>query len=256
MPLNIPLQESHRGYIAASAVALTQAGISVAEIDWLEDVWDDRDPIRVAHLRLARLATCGVYGVRDVRLMWSEESGWAMVVTEPTNGVDVLTHPLCDALLPAPAGLVTAVRAVLAEQPDGRSRPAYRSYKDYDVELENQLDAYQGTEAMTDGEPPAVPLPRLGWRTQSVLCVLLEDPSREVWPYWVDQRTKPRSDSAMILKRLAEAGWLTTRRETGKPNARVLYKLTTAGKTLAREAVRRPVKWPDNVAHHRPSAAP
>jgi hypothetical protein len=103
-------------------------------------------------------------------------------------------------------------------------------------------------------EPIATPLPRLGWRTQSVLYVLLEAPSQEVWPYWVDQRTKPRSDSAPILKRLAQAGWLTTRRETGKPNARVLYKLTAAGEALAREAVERPVKWPDSVSHHRPPA--
>ncbi|MFJ6014476.1 PadR family transcriptional regulator [Streptomyces sp. NPDC092952] len=105
-------------------------------------------------------------------------------------------------------------------------------------------------------EPVATPLPRLGWRAQSVLYVLLEDPSREVWPYWVDQRAKPRSDSAPILKRLARAGWLSTRRETGTPNARVLYRLTPAGEVLAREAVKRPVKWPDNVAHQRPSAEP
>lgn len=108
----------------------------------------------------------------------------------------------------------------------------------------------------TDGEPDATPLPRLGWRTQSVLHVLLQDPHREVWPYWVDQQARPRSDSYQILKRLAQAGWLTTRRESGQANARVLYRLTAAGEVLAREAVRRPVKWPDNVAHHRPSPAP
>lgn len=102
----------------------------------------------------------------------------------------------------------------------------------------------------SDGEPIATPLPRLGWRTQAVLDVLLEDPSREVWPYWLDQQMKPRGDSYQILKRLAQVGWLITRREIGKPNARVLYKLTAAGEALAREAVRRPVKWPDGVARH------
>lgn len=105
--------------------------------------------------------------------------------------------------------------------------------------------------ASPDDEPDAVPLPRLGWRTQAVLYVLMDDPTREVWPYWVDQRTKPRSDSYKILQRLAEAGWLTTRREADKPNARVLYRLTAAGEALAREAVKRPVKWPDTVAHYR-----
>ncbi|RPK58205.1 hypothetical protein EES44_24370 [Streptomyces sp. ADI96-15] len=115
------------------------------------------------------------------------------------------------------------------------------------------LNAPQGPEG-PDTAPAAAPLPRLGWRTQSVLYVLLNDPTREVWPYWVDKRAKPRSDSAPILKRLAQAGWLTVRRETGEPNARVLYRLTEAGEALAREAVQRPVKWPDNVAHHRPGS--
>ncbi|MFF4292105.1 PadR family transcriptional regulator [Streptomyces vinaceus] len=100
---------------------------------------------------------------------------------------------------------------------------------------------------MTNAEP----LPRIGWRIQSVLEVLLQDPGREVWPFWVDGHTTPRSDSGPILKRLAEAGWLVSRRETGKPNARVLYRLTPAGEALAREAVTRPVKWPERVAHLR-----
>lgn len=106
-----------------------------------------------------------------------------------------------------------------------------------------------------DSEPAARPL-RPGWRTQSVLFVLLEDPSREVWPFWVDRNTKPQCDSYAILKRLAQAGWLTVRRETGKTNARVLYRLTPAGEALAREAVKRPAKWPDSVAHHRRTTSP
>ncbi|WP_371095044.1 hypothetical protein [Streptomyces sanglieri] len=117
-------------------------------------------------------------------------------------------------------------------------------------------DEDQEADEAVDNEPTARPLPRLGWHTQSILFVLLEDPSREVWPFWTDQRTKPRSDSAPILKRLAQAGWLTTRRETDKPNARVLYRLTPTGEVLAREAVKRPVEWPSNVAHHRPSTEP
>jgi hypothetical protein len=81
--------------------------------------------------------------------------------------------------------------------------------------------------------------------------MLLEDPSREVWPFWMDRHT-PAYDSNQILKRLAEAGWLTSRRETNKPNARVLYRLTAAGEALAREAVERSVKWPDGVSRQRP----
>jgi hypothetical protein len=102
-----------------------------------------------------------------------------------------------------------------------------------------------------DDEPTATPLPRLGWRMQAVLDVLLQDPNHEVCPYYVDKRTPPGGDNYKILKVLTAAGWLTTRRETGKPNARVLHKLTTAGEALAREAVERPVKWPDGVTRRR-----
>lgn len=101
-------------------------------------------------------------------------------------------------------------------------------------------------------ELDAAPLPRMGWRMQAVLDVLMADPSREVWPYYVDQHSSARGDSYQILKRLHEAGWLTRRHETGGPNARVLYKLTTTGEALAREAVERPVKWPDSVNRRRP----
>ncbi|MFD8509695.1 PadR family transcriptional regulator [Streptomyces antimycoticus] len=103
-------------------------------------------------------------------------------------------------------------------------------------------------------EPTPTPLPRIGWRTQDVLAVLLRAPGREVWPFWVDRQTSPRSDSGPILKRLARAGWLTTRRETGKPNARVLYKLTPAGEALAREAVAHPVRRPIDSGEPGPSA--
>jgi hypothetical protein len=102
-----------------------------------------------------------------------------------------------------------------------------------------------------DVEPTAEPLPRLGWRMQAVLDVLLQDPSREVWPYWLDQRSPTRGENNAILKRLADAGWLTARRETGTPNARVLYRLTAAGEALAREAVERQVKWPEGVTRRR-----
>ncbi|MFE3146579.1 helix-turn-helix transcriptional regulator [Streptomyces sp. NPDC059218] len=118
-------------------------------------------------------------------------------------------------------------------------------------------DEDQEAGGAADTEPTALPLPGMGWRTQALLGVLLEDPSREVWPYWLDQRAPTRGgDNYQILKRLARAGWLTTRRETGKVNARVLYRLTPTGEVLAREAVKRSVKWPSSVAHHRPSTEP
>ncbi|MFD3978276.1 PadR family transcriptional regulator [Streptomyces griseus] len=94
---------------------------------------------------------------------------------------------------------------------------------------------------MPDDEPTAEPLPRLGRRAQAVLGLLLEDPSREVWPYWLDQQPATRGgDNYQVLKRLAGAGWLSRREETGKPNARVLYRLTPAGEARAREALQRP----------------
>jgi hypothetical protein len=102
-----------------------------------------------------------------------------------------------------------------------------------------------------DNQPTAVPLPRLGWRMQAVLDAMLEDPSREVWPYWLDRHSRSRSENDQVLRRLAEAGWLTVRRETGKPNARVLYRLTPTGEAMAREAVKRQVKWPDGVSRRR-----
>ncbi|MFP3118136.1 PadR family transcriptional regulator [Streptomyces sp. Iso 434] len=104
-------------------------------------------------------------------------------------------------------------------------------------------------------EPTATPLPRLGWRMQAVLDLLVEDPAREVWPYWIDQRTPTRGDGYQVLKRLAEAGWLTSRREdrpTG--SGRVLYRLTPSGEELAREAVSRSVRWPAGVPRHRERA--
>ncbi|MFJ3249084.1 DUF6292 family protein [Streptomyces sp. NPDC086782] len=143
MPVETTLQESHYGYIRAVAAALTQAGISVTDVDFLEDVWDDGEPIRCAHLHLARLATMQVYGVREVRADWTEEQGWTLHIAAPGSPFEV-THPLCEQVLPTPADLVTAVRAALAELPEltGRPHPAYRSYNDHDDAFEAQLDAY------------------------------------------------------------------------------------------------------------------
>lgn len=144
MLLDVPLQESHRGYIKAAAAALTEASIGVAEVDFLDDVWDDGDPIRCGHIHLARLATMQVYGVRNVWVSWTEEWGWTFHVTARGSLMDDVTHPLCDQVLPTPGDLVTGVRAALAEQPEptGRPHPAYRSYAHHDEALETQLDTY------------------------------------------------------------------------------------------------------------------
>lgn len=148
MPLDIPLRESHRGYIRAAAAALTQAGIRVTDVDFLDGVWDDGDLIRCGQLRLARLATMQVYGVRQVWLSWTEESGWDFHADAPDNVFAGPTHPLSDRVLPTPAELLAAVQAALAElpEPTGRPHPVYRTTTAYDDEFENQLDAYHGAD--------------------------------------------------------------------------------------------------------------
>ncbi|MEC3995028.1 DUF6292 family protein [Actinacidiphila sp. DG2A-62] len=149
MPLDVPLGGSHRAYIRAVAAALTQAGISVADVDFLEDFWDDGDPIRCAHIVLARLATMQVYGDRQVFLSWTEESGWDFHADARDSLFAGLAYPLCDQLLPAPAELLTDVQAALGELPEatGRPRPSYRFYGDHDETLEEQLDTYTTQEA-------------------------------------------------------------------------------------------------------------
>ncbi|MEZ3180815.1 hypothetical protein KYY02_19605 [Streptomyces pimonensis] len=138
------MQESHRGYIRAVTAVLAQAGISVTDVDFLDDVWDDGEPIRCAQLHLARLATMQVYGVRQVYLSWSEEWGWAFHTSTPDSIMAGLTHPLCGQVLPAPAEVLAAVQDVLAELPEltGRPHPSYRFYGHHDEALENQLDTY------------------------------------------------------------------------------------------------------------------
>ncbi|MBT3167536.1 hypothetical protein HTV80_31265 [Streptomyces sp. Vc74B-19] len=147
MPVELTLQESHRPYIRAVAAALTQAGIGVSDVDFLDDIWDDGEPIRCAHIHLARLSTMQVYGVRQLWITWTEEWGWMMHIAAPGSPFDV-AYPLCDQVLPTPADVLAAVHADLAELPDNlnRSRPAFRSYSDHDETMETQLDAYTAQE--------------------------------------------------------------------------------------------------------------
>ncbi|MEU1852915.1 DUF6292 family protein [Streptomyces sp. NPDC019990] len=147
MPVEATLQESHRAYIRAVAAALTQAGIGISDVDFLEDVWDDGDPIRCAHIHLTRLSTMQVYGVREVWISWTEEWGWTMQIAAPGTTFEV-AYPLWAQVLPAPADVLAAVQAVLAELPEDfdRPRPAYRSNSDWDEALETQLDVYTEAE--------------------------------------------------------------------------------------------------------------
>jgi hypothetical protein len=139
MPLDIPLQESHRGYIRAVAGALTQAGISVVgDIDFFDDIWNDAEPIRAAQFQISDAHTEQVYGIPAVWLRWTEEWGWIMPFA-PT---------LCDQVLPKPTEVVAAVQAGLAKLPAQRKpRPTYRSYTDYDDVLEAELEAYTAKNA-------------------------------------------------------------------------------------------------------------
>lgn len=155
MLLDVPQQDTHRPYIRAVAATLTEAGIPVTDTDFLDDVWDDGEPIRCAQLYLDTAATAATYGDRSVWLLWTEEWGWDLHVTRPGVQRDELTHPLCNELLPPPAEVLTAVRGALAERPvpDGRPHPSYRGYSHYDEALETGLDSY----AFHEGTPPAKP---------------------------------------------------------------------------------------------------
>jgi hypothetical protein len=155
--LDVPQQETHRPYVRAVAATLTGAGIPVTETDFLDDVWDDGDPIRCAQLYLDAAWTAALYGDRSVWLLWTEEWGWDLHVTRPGVQGDELTHPLCSELLPTPADVLAAVRTALAERPapTGRPHPSYRVYSRYDDALETGLDTY----AFGEGAPPA---PALG----------------------------------------------------------------------------------------------
>ncbi|MFI9418070.1 hypothetical protein [Streptomyces werraensis] len=137
MPVEATLQESHRAYIRAVAAALTQAGISVSDIDFLDDIWDDGDPIRCAQFQISDERTEHVYGHPSVRLAWSEVWGWIM----PFRAT------LCGQVIPTPPEVVEAVRAGLAALPAQEApQPAYRSYSDHDDVMEDELDAYTAQE--------------------------------------------------------------------------------------------------------------
>ncbi|MFI2434661.1 DUF6292 family protein [Streptomyces sp. NPDC018693] len=186
MPLDVPLHESHRAYIRAVAAALTQAGISVADVDFLEDVWDDGEPIRCAHIHLARLATMQVYGVRKVWMSWTEERGWNFHVAAPDSIVTGLTHPLCNQVLPAPAELLAVVQAALTEQPEptGRPHPAYRFYGDHDEALEAQLDAHTMRITMEGNLHVSEPEAAMAWVPGKVLAVEAVMPDGKVHGKW------------------------------------------------------------------------
>ncbi|KOV92220.1 MULTISPECIES: hypothetical protein [unclassified Streptomyces] len=127
------MQESHRAYIRAVAAALAEAGITVTDVDFLDDVWDDGDPIRCAQLIVSNTSTMRVYGVPTVLLAWTEEWGWFLP----------LAPSLCDQAVPSPAEVVSTVQAAFGELPaQTKPRRAYRRYTDYDDAFETQLDAY------------------------------------------------------------------------------------------------------------------
>ncbi|MBT3167537.1 hypothetical protein HTV80_31270 [Streptomyces sp. Vc74B-19] len=127
------LRESHRAYVSAVAAALTQAGITVSDIDFFSDAWDGREPIRRAEFHVSARHTEHVYGHPSVRLAWTEEWGWIMP----------FKSTLCDQVIPTPPEVVKAVQAGLAALPPQEApKPPYRSYRDVDNVMEDELDTY------------------------------------------------------------------------------------------------------------------
>lgn len=87
------------------------------------------------------------------------------------------------------------------------------------------------------------PIRRVGRVTthlQDILAVLLEDPERDVWMYYLDQRLGRRHTNGPTLRKLALYGWLTVRDESAASGGRTMrrvYRLTPEGQRLAREAL-------------------
>jgi hypothetical protein len=144
MPVETTLQESHRAYIRAVAAALTQAGITVTDVDFFDDLWNDTDPHRRCGVHIDVVSTAAAYSGRELWVAWSDECGWTLYVFAPAADRIESAHPLCAEVLPAPADLVAAVVPALSQRPApvGRQHPVRRSSAGFDEALEDGLDTY------------------------------------------------------------------------------------------------------------------
>ncbi|MFE4329629.1 DUF6292 family protein [Streptomyces sp. NPDC056831] len=151
MVLNIPMIDSHRAYVNAVAAALTAAGVPIIDIDVLDDMWDDGEPIRGALTLIDATRTAAAYPDRQVWAEWDERSGWDLSVFDRAANCIEPKHSLCAEVLPAPADVAAATVAVLAAHPSASTtlqRPVLNR-DDWNEALEEGLDAY--TRAAQEG---------------------------------------------------------------------------------------------------------
>ncbi|MFI0934595.1 DUF6292 family protein [Streptomyces sp. NPDC021019] len=148
----MPMNDSHRAYVNAVAAALTAAGIPIVDVDFLDDVFDDGDPLRFAHAHIDATRTADAYPDRMVWAEWDERDGWDLVVYDQGNKrKPSLGHTLCTEVVPAPADVAAATVALLAAHPS-TSLKLERPLLAWDEDREEALDAY--TLAAGNTAPP------------------------------------------------------------------------------------------------------
>lgn len=144
MVLDIPMKDSHHAYINAVAAALNAAGIPITDVDVLDDMWDDGNPLRGALTLIDPARTATAYPDRQVWAEWDERSGWDLSVFDRAANRIKPMHALCAEVLPAPADVTAATLAVLAAHPSASTtleRPVLNP-DDWNEALEEGLDTY------------------------------------------------------------------------------------------------------------------
>ncbi|WP_406501595.1 DUF6292 family protein [Streptomyces sp. NBC_01590] len=114
MVLDTSLVDSHRAYVTAVAAALTEAGVTVTDVDFFDDLWTDADPDRRGGARIDVATTAAGRAGRQLWVAYSEESGWTLYVHHPAANRIESSHPLCAEVVPAPAEVGAAAAATLA----------------------------------------------------------------------------------------------------------------------------------------------
>ncbi|WP_406501597.1 DUF6292 family protein [Streptomyces sp. NBC_01590] len=149
MVLDIPMNDSHRAYVNAVAAALTAAGVPIIDVDFLDDMWDDGDPLRGALTLIDAARTAAAYPDRQVWAEWDERSGWDLSVFDRDANRIEPKHSLCAEVVPAPADVAAATVAVLAAHPSASTTLERPILSEWNEALEEGLDAY--TRAAQEG---------------------------------------------------------------------------------------------------------
>ncbi|MFF5045658.1 DUF6292 family protein [[Kitasatospora] papulosa] len=145
MPLDLPMNDSHRAYVHAVAAALNAAGVPITDVDFLDDVFDDGDPLRGALTVIDAARTAAAYPDRMVWAEWDERDGWDLAVYDPKTKLIVCTHTLCTEVLPAPADVAATTVAVLAAHPSASTKLERPILSTWNEALEEALDSYTRT---------------------------------------------------------------------------------------------------------------